>query len=154
MTQTNCRKRRRQIVENDADQVRRTGVFDELGSLTNWSLTNWSSTNWSSTNWGVRRNVVQRTGDLTQFDELEFDELGFDELGFNKLRLYQKNKCYRGKNSPKNMSVHYIKTAQSYEPHNRRKSAQSGVDVTITIFGDFRQFSAKKCRFSRKNPML
>jgi hypothetical protein len=69
-TQTNCRKRRRQIVENGADQVdlvevgdfirvltkvRQTGVFDELGSLTNWGVQQT----------GVRRNVVRRTGDLT-----------------------------------------------------------------------------------------
>jgi hypothetical protein len=68
--QTNCRKRRRQIVENGADEVRRTGEFDELGfdelgfdelgfdevsfmaSSTNWGSTNWGSTNWGSTNCG------------------------------------------------------------------------------------------------------
>jgi hypothetical protein len=102
-TQTNCQKRlltnencgkiakRRQIVKNG---VRRTGVFDELGSSTNWSSTNWSSTNWSSTNWGVRRTGVRRSVHFHQFDELEFDELSFDELGFDELRLYPKFKAH------------------------------------------------------------
>jgi hypothetical protein len=54
--QTNCR--------NGADEVRRTGEFDELEF----------DELGSSTNWGVRR-----TG---EFNELEFDELGFDEVSF------------------------------------------------------------------------
>jgi hypothetical protein len=50
--QTNCRKQRRQIVENGADEVRRTGEFDELEF----------DELGSSTNWGVRRTGVRRTG--------------------------------------------------------------------------------------------
>jgi hypothetical protein len=33
-------------------------------------------------------------------------------------------------------------------------SERPGTDVMITIFCDFRQFFAKKWRFSKKNPML
>jgi hypothetical protein len=38
-------------------------------------------------------------------------------------------------------------------PYKSRKCAQSGVDVMIIIFCDFRNFSSKKLRFSQK-PML
>jgi hypothetical protein len=47
----------------------------------------------------------------------------------------------------------YGKTVQGKQTPNRRKLSQSGVDVMITIFCDFRRFSAKKWRFSQK-PML
>jgi hypothetical protein len=37
--------------------------------------------------------------------------------------------------------------------YNKNRFAKAGVDVKITIFCDFRQFSAKKMAFSQK-PML
>jgi hypothetical protein len=43
---------------------------------------------------------------------------------------------------------------QSKQPHIGRKFAQSGVDVMITIFCDFRQFSAKKLAFFSKNNVM
>jgi hypothetical protein len=49
----------------------------------------------------------------------------------------------------------YYKTVQSKRSPIARKLAQSGVDVMITIFGDFRQFSAKKLAiFSKTNAMI
>jgi hypothetical protein len=47
----------------------------------------------------------------------------------------------------------FQKAAQSKQPAERRKFAPSGVDVMITNFCDFCQFSAKNWRFSQK-PIL
>jgi hypothetical protein len=49
----------------------------------------------------------------------------------------------------------FEETTQSKQSPNGRKFAQPGVDVMITIFCDFRQFSAKKLAFfSKTNVMI
>jgi hypothetical protein len=50
--------------------------------------------------------------------------------------------------------VIFKKTSQRKQLPNRRKFAQSGVDVVITIFCDFRQFSVTKWRFSQKTNVM
>jgi hypothetical protein len=53
------------------------------------------------------------------------------------------------------IAILFKMTAQSYQSPNGRKFAKSGVDVMITIFCDFRQFSAKKLAFfSKTNVMI
>jgi hypothetical protein len=59
-------------------------------------------------------------------------------------------KTAQRKKSPKKKTI-----AQRKQSPSGRKFAQSGVDVMITIFGDFRQFSAKKLAFfSKTNVMI
>jgi hypothetical protein len=53
------------------------------------------------------------------------------------------------------ISAIFTKATQSKQSPNRRKFAQSGVDVIITIFCDFYPFSAKKLAFfSKTNVMI
>jgi hypothetical protein len=54
---------------------------------------------------------------------------------------------------PKHCAIFSAKNAQQYVSLKRRNFAQSWVDVMITIFCDFREFSAKNGRFSAK-PVL
>jgi hypothetical protein len=61
---------------------------------------------------------------------------------------------FHGKKATENFEHFlYYKNTQNWQPPNRRKFGQSGVDVMITNFCDFCQFSSKKWRFS-ENPML
>jgi hypothetical protein len=59
---------------------------------------------------------------------------------------------FRGQRLPKNVAYfcNDKKTAQIKQSPNRRKFAQSGLDVMITISCDFWQFSAKKLAFFSK----
>jgi hypothetical protein len=56
--------------------------------------------------------------------------------------------------SPKIFFWNFQTTAYVKGAANRRKFAQSGVDVMITIFCDFRQFSAKKLAFFSKTNVV
>jgi hypothetical protein len=59
------------------------------------------------------------------------------------------HKFYRVKKRPEFWAIFEIfkQTDQCWQPPHRQKFAQSGVDVMITIFGDFSQFSAEKIAF-------